>query len=63
LPEIATLFNLHKFNLKELVKQFRKRRAIKRLREKQFNTLLLKAIIEEKFYKDSINKGHFTLAY
>jgi type II secretory pathway component PulK len=56
LPEIAASFNLHKFNLRELVKRFRERRAIKRLRKKQFNALLLEAIIEEKFYKDSINK-------
>jgi hypothetical protein len=53
---MATLFNPHEFNLGELVKRFCERRAIKRSREKQSNTLSLEAIIEEKFYKDSINK-------
>jgi len=56
LPEIAASFDLHEFNLRELVKRFCERKAVKRSREKQSNALLLEAIIEEKFYKDSINK-------
>jgi hypothetical protein len=38
LPEIVASFDPHEFNLKELVKRFRERRALKRSREKGSNT-------------------------
>jgi len=53
---MAASFDPYKFNLRELVKRFCERRAVKRSREKQSNALSLEAVIEEKFYKDSINK-------
>jgi hypothetical protein len=50
LSKIITLFDLYEFNLKELIKRFRERRALKRSREKGSNTLSLELIIREKFY-------------
>ena len=49
-------FDPHEFNLGELVKRFRERRALKRSREKRSNALSPEPVIDEKFYKDSINK-------
>jgi hypothetical protein len=56
LLKIVILFDLYKFNLGELIKQFYKRKDLKRLYKKQFNTLLPGSIIKEKFYKDNIKK-------
>ena len=56
LPEMAASFDPHEFNLGELVKRFRERRAVERSREKQSNALSPEAVMEEKFYEDSINK-------
>jgi hypothetical protein len=56
LPEMVASFDPHQFNPGEFVKRFRERRALERSREKRSNAPSPEPVMEEKFYKDSINK-------
>jgi hypothetical protein len=53
LPELAALFELDEFDLSELIKRFRPRRAEEKSRSKRSNALSLKPDMDEKLYKSS----------
>jgi len=53
LPELAVSFELDEFNLSELVKRFRARRAEEKSYSKRSDALSLKLDIDEKLYESS----------
>ena len=53
LPELAALFEPNKFDLSELIKRFRARKAEEKSYSKRFDALSLEPNIDEKLYKSS----------